>query len=215
MNLLMHMLDLAGTGVFAVTGALAAGRKRMDVFGVVVLGCVTALGGGTLRDMILGVHPVFWISDKYYLAVATIAAVGTYLLARRRKLPSTALLYMDAVGLAVFTIIGFQKGFNLVHEYGIAIVLGVMTGVVGGIARDILSAEVPLILSREIYASASMCGASILALLSYLEVQPVFSVTTSLLATLGIRIAAVHWNLTLPIFRLGDDRENNVGGPKA
>ena len=151
MGPLIHILDLVGTGVFAITGALAAGRKRMDVFGVVVLGCVTALGGGTLRDLILGIRPVFWISGTHYLVVAAIAAMGTYLLARRGSLPTIGLVYLDAVGLAVFTIIGFQKGFHVTHEYSIAIVMGVMTGVFGGIIRDVLSAEVPLIFRREIF----------------------------------------------------------------
>ena len=105
---LIHILDLIGTAVFAITGALAAGRKRMDVFGVVVLGCVTALGGGTLRDMALGMSPVFWISNTHYLFVAATAAMGTYLIARRCKLPANALLFFDAMGLAVFTVIGFE-----------------------------------------------------------------------------------------------------------
>ena len=87
MDLVMHMLDLIGTAVFAITGALAAGRKRMDIFGVVVLGCVTALGGGTLRDVILGIRPVFWISGTHYLAVAALAAIGTFLVAQRWRLP--------------------------------------------------------------------------------------------------------------------------------
>jgi uncharacterized membrane protein YeiH len=106
------MLDLIGTAVFAITGALAAGRKQMDIFGVVVLGCVTALGGGTLRDVILGIYPVFWISDTWYLGVAVTAAVATFVSARRWRLPATVLLYADAVGLAVFTVIGFQGGFR-------------------------------------------------------------------------------------------------------
>ena len=108
MEFVIHLLDLVGTAVFAITGALAAGRKRMDVFGVVVLGCVTALGGGTLRDVILGSRPVFWIADTKYLAVAAIVAIGIFVLARRKTLPPMVLMYSDAVGLAVFTVIGFQ-----------------------------------------------------------------------------------------------------------
>ncbi len=204
---LIHILDLLGTAVFAISGALAAGRKRMDVFGVVVLGCVTALGGGTLRDLILGIRPVFWISSTHYLWVAAIAALGTYLLARLFRLPSKGLVYMDAAGLAVFTIIGFERGFHISEDYTIAIVMGVVTGVVGGIIRDVLSAEVPLILRREIYASASLCGATLLALFLYLQLPATSSVSAALLTTLGIRLAALHWNLALPMFRLKDDQE--------
>jgi uncharacterized membrane protein YeiH len=215
MTQLIHILDLIGTAVFAITGALAAGRKRMDVFGVVVLGCVTALGGGTLRDMVLGVSPVFWISSRHYLFVAALAAMCTYLLARRCRLPATALLPLDAIGLAVFTVIGFEKGLNISQDFSIAVVMGVITGVVGGIVRDVLSAEVPLILHQEIYASASLCGASLLALLYYLQLPASLSVLASLLTTLGIRIAALHWNLALPIFRLQEDQEKKGNGPRA
>lgn len=207
MDLVMHMLDLVGTAIFAVTGALAAGRKQMDVFGVVVLGCVTALGGGTLRDVILGSQPVFWISDTRYLAAAAIAAIGTFVLARRRKLPEMILMYADAAGLAVFTVIGFQRGFHATHMHSIAIVMGVTTGVAGGILRDVLSGEIPLILRREVYASASLCGAGLFALLSHLQALNSFNVSAAVLTTLAIRLAALHWNLSLPLFRLEEDGE--------
>jgi len=205
MDLLIHVLDLVGTAVFAITGALAAGRKRMDAFGVVVLGCVTALGGGTLRDVILGSHPVFWIADPAYLAVAAIVSLGTFVVARRSKLPPVVLMYADAVGLAVFTLIGFQKGLHETHLYSIAIVMGVATGVVGGIVRDVLSGEIPLIFRREIYASASLCGAALLALLTHLQLPSPLTVSASVLTTLAIRSAALHWDLALPLFRLEDD----------
>lgn len=203
----LHLFDLFGTAVFAITGALAAGRKHMDIFGVVVLGCVTALGGGTLRDMILGIHPVFWVSDTTYLGVATVAAVGTFLTARRWRLPSKGLLYADAVGLAVFTVIGFQKGLQGTHDYGIGIVMGVTTGVVGGIIRDLLSGEIPMILRREIYASASLCGAVLLMLLYPLRLPRLFSILVAALATLTIRLAALHWKLSLPHLRLKESEE--------
>ena len=193
------MLDLLGTAVFAITGALAAGRKQMDIFGVVVLGCVTALGGGTLRDVILGIYPVFWISDTAYLGVAVTAAVATFVSARRWRLPATVLLYADAVGLAVFTVIGFQRGFQGTHAYSIGIVMGVTTGVVGGIIRDVLSGEIPLIFRREIYASASLFGAALFALLYHLRLPNLFVVLVAASTTLVIRLAALHWNLALPI----------------
>lgn len=210
MELTIHLLDLVGTVVFAITGALAAGRKRMDIFGVVVLGCVTALGGGTLRDVILGIRPVFWISDTYYLAVAAIAAIGTFVLARRWKLPGMVLMYADAVGLAVFTVIGFQRGFNETHVYSIAIVMGVTTGVAGGVIRDVLSGEIPLIFRQEIYASASLCGAAVLALLSHLQLPSLVTVSAAVLTTLVIRLAALHLNLALPLFRLEEDRKKSI-----
>jgi len=206
MNMLTYILDLFGTAIFAITGALAAGRKRMDIFGVVVLGCVTALGGGTLRDLILGDRPVFWIADTSYLAVASITALCTFGIAHRWRLPARGLIYADAVGLAVFTVIGFRKGFQITHLYSIAIVMGVATGVAGGIIRDVLSGEIPLILRREIYASASLLGAALLALLTYLQFPSPLRVSASILAILIIRLAALHWKLSLPLFLLLEDR---------
>lgn len=207
MDLVTHMLDLFGTAVFAITGALAAGRKRMDIFGVVVLGCVTALGGGTLRDLILGARPVFWIADTTYLVVASITALGTLVLAHRWRLPARGLIYADAVGLAVFTVIGFRKGFQITHLYSISIVMGVATGVAGGVIRDMLSGEIPMILRREIYASASLCGAALLALLTYLQLPAPLRVSAAILATLIIRSSALHWKLSLPLFLLLEDKD--------
>ncbi|MDG5766055.1 trimeric intracellular cation channel family protein [Balneolales bacterium ANBcel1] len=198
---LIYILDLLGTATFAVTGALAAGRKRMDVFGVVVLGCVTAVGGGTLRDVILGNHPVFWVSDPVYLPVAALAALGTFLLVRYWWIPMKTLLYADAGGLAIFTIIGFRHGFEVTGSYGIAIVMGMMTGVVGGMIRDVLAGEIPLILRREIYASASLCGAVLFAVLHYFQVPGVWAVIPAVMAVLIIRIAALYWNVSLPLLR--------------
>lgn len=209
MDFMMYILDLVGTAIFAITGAFAAGRKRMDIFGVVVLGYVTALGGGTLRDVILGNHPVFWISDTNYLTVAAIAAIGTFVFVRRWRLPMIVLMYADAAGLAVFTVIGFQKGFHTTGVYHIAIVMGVTTGVVGGIIRDVLSGEIPLILRREIYASASLCGAVLLALMSYLQFPSHLTVPFTVLIILVIRLAALHWNLSLPLFRLEEVDTDN------
>lgn len=204
----MYILDLAGTLIFAVTGALAAGRKQMDVFGVVVLGCVTSMGGGSVRDMVLGNHPVFWISDMTYLWVAMGGAVGTFILVRHKRLPALALFYADAAGLAVFTVIGFQKGFQATHTYTIAVVMGMTTGVVGGMFRDVLSGEIPLILRREIYASASICGASVFAVLTHFHLD-LLSIPLAVLTTLGIRVAALHWNLSLPLLSLGEEERGS------
>ncbi|MCK4564013.1 MAG: trimeric intracellular cation channel family protein [Verrucomicrobia bacterium] len=200
MDSVIHILDLIGTAVFAITGALVAGRKRMDTFGVVILGCVTAVGGGTLRDVVLGCSPVFWISSPHYLAIATIAAIGTFVVVHRWRLPEMLLAYADAVGLAVFTVIGFQAGFQTTHSYGISIVMGMTTGVVGGIVRDVLAGEIPLIFHKEIYASASLAGATLLALSTRLQGSTSLAILLSILTTLGIRLAALHWNLTLPVF---------------
>lgn len=195
-------IDMVGVSFFAIAGALAAGRKHMDLFGVIVLGCVTAIGGGTVRDIILGAYPVFWVEDPRFFLVAVVSAIGTFALARRRMLPVRFMMYADAAGLAVFTVLGFQKGFLLTQSYGIGIIMGVMTGVVGGIIRDVLSDEIPLIFRREIYASASLSGAIILALISHFYGSGFVAIVVAVLTVLTIRLVAIRWNISLPVFAL-------------
>jgi uncharacterized membrane protein YeiH len=199
MQTLLHILDIFGVAVFAISGALAAGKRRMDLFGVVVLAAVTALGGGTLRDMILDVGPVFWTTDPTYLIVAVAAAVATFFTVRLFSLPPMLLAIADAVGLAVFTILGTEKALAVGMPAVIAVVMGVITGVVGGMIRDVLSGEMPLILRSELYATASLCGAIILTLtISKLQVREI-AVLASLFVTLALRLSAIKWKISLPL----------------
>ena len=131
----------------------------MDLLGVVVLAIVTALGGGTIRDLALGAMPVFWISAPIYVLVAAATAILIIFIVRFFNMPYKVLSVADAAGLSIFTVVGTQKALALDVHVVIAIVMGVMTGVVGGMIRDILSGEIPLVLKREIYATASLCGA--------------------------------------------------------
>ncbi len=199
-DFMIYALDLFGVAVFAITGALAAGEKQMDLFGVVVLALATALGGGTLRDLILGAYPVFWISDPTYIFVGTAAASIIFVLARFVRPPSKALKFADAFGLAVFTVIGTSKAISLGVPVSISVIMGVLTGVAGGIIRDILSGEIPLVLKAEIYATASLCGAITFAVLTnYFHLMHLPS-SASITIVLAIRLAAIHWNLSLPHF---------------
>lgn len=200
MQTLLYILDLAGTFVFAITGALAAGKKRMDIFGVAVLGLVTALGGGTLRDMILDVGPVFWVHQPIYLAVAVGAAIATFLIVRFFTIPSDLLNIADAVGLAVFTVIGTDKALLLGLSPVIAVLMGVMTGVAGGMLRDILAGEIPLILRTEIYATASLSGGIVFTLITLDTQAREAAVALSIVVTLGLRLSALKWKLSLPVF---------------
>jgi uncharacterized membrane protein YeiH len=197
---MLYLLDLFGTAVFAATGALAAGRKHMDVFGVVVVALVTALGGGTARDVVLGVGPVFWVHDAAYVIVAACAAVGTFVLARFARLPERALLVADAFGLAVFTAIGAQRAFAAGAAGLIAVLMGVMTGVAGGMVRDVLCGEIPLILRKEIYATASLAGATAFVLLRSGGVERTPATAAAVVLVLAVRLAAIHWRLSLPVF---------------
>lgn len=197
---MIYVLDLFGVAVFAVTGSLAAGKKQMDLFGVVVLALATALGGGTLRDLILGAYPVFWISDPLYIFVGTVVAIAVFVLARFFRPPSRALKFADAFGLAVFTIIGTDKAMVLGVPGSISVIMGVMTGVAGGIIRDLLSGEIPLVLKAEIYATASLCGAIVFTILTTHFPSTPLRAPVAITAVLALRLAAIHWNLSLPLF---------------
>jgi len=200
MQTLLYVMDLFGVAVFAITGSLAAGKKRMDLFGVVVLATVTALGGGTLRDLVLGASPVFWVSAPIYLLVAVATAIVTFFLVRFCGLPLKLLSVADAFGLAVFTVLGTQKAFDMGISPGIAVVMGIMTGVVGGIIRDILSGEIPLILRREIYATASLCGAITFCVVSSTLQNQALAALASVIVTLGLRLSAIKWKMSLPLY---------------
>lgn len=202
----LYALDLFGVAVFAVSGSLAAGRKKMDVFGVIVLGLVTALGGGTLRDMLLDIGPVFWIKEPFYLMLAGVSSMLTFIAVRIFTIPRRGLLFSDAFGLAVFTALGTSKTLEIIDSQSVAVVMGIMTGVAGGIIRDILSAEVPLILQREIYATAALCGAIIYVIANRILLPDSTCLTVAIAATLLIRLAAIHWNFTLPVFVSRDDK---------
>lgn len=196
---ILYSLDLLGTVVFAITGLLAARRKMLDLFGAIVIAMVTAIGGGTLRDLIIGV-PVFWTQNDIYIYIVVIAAMMLFFLARYRRLPVKLLLFLDALGLAVFTVIGTQKAMALGFSDPIAIMTGIMTGVVGGIIRDVLVGEVPLVFRKEIYATASFVGASMFLLLEHLGFSIDIAVIVAILATLGLRVGAIMFNIELPVF---------------
>ena len=205
MQTLMYFLDLFGVAVFAITGSLAAGRKQMDLLGVVALAAVTALGGGTIRDLVLGIRPVFWVDAPIYVLIALVIAILIFFLVRFYRIPYKVLLVADAFGLSVFTVVGTQKALALETHVGIAVVMGIMTGVVGGMLRDILSGEIPLILRREIYATASLCGAITFSVISLALLNQNLAIIASIAMTLGLRLSAIKWNLSLPLFISHDE----------
>lgn len=201
---MIYLLDLFGTAVFAIAGSLAAGKKHMDIFGVLVVAFATALGGGTLRDVILGSHNVFWISDTAYILVAFCASVLTFALARIFTRRNKILQVADAFGLAIFTVIGTQKAAALGASPIICVIMGMTTGVAGGMIRDLLLGEIPLILRAEIYATASLCGAAAFVALLYLSLAENINIFVSVAVTLTLRLAAIHWKLSLPVFSIKD-----------
>ena len=198
----LYWLSMAAVAVNALTGVLDAGRKQMDVVGVVMVGCVAALGGGTVRDLLLQ-RPVFWIQDPNHLVVAFVSTVGVFLLVRRLRLPATVFLIPDAVGLALFTVAGTQIALDHPTHWLAASLLGVITGVLGGVLRDVLCNEVPLIFVRgELYATAAWMGALLLVLLELVVGMPPLSASlVAMLVIFLMRVAALAFKLRMPTYR--------------
>jgi uncharacterized membrane protein YeiH len=201
--MLLYILDLLGVTVFAVSGALAAGRKRLDLLGVVVIAAVTAIGGGTTRDLLLDRHPVFWVADPLYLAVITGAALLTVVYVRWRPPPEKALAVADAFGLAFFVTSGAGIAQQLELPAISVMVMGVLTGVAGGVIRDVLTTEIPLILRHgEFYAVAAITGAgALLAMVALGAPAPIPSLV-GMAVIIALRLASIVWGFRLPVFSL-------------
>ena len=200
---LVRVLDLLGIGVFAVSGALAAGRKRLDLLGVFVLASVTAIGGGTVRDLLLDRHPLPWLTDASYLGVIVTAVALTFTYVRWRRPPLASLLVADALGLALFSIAGAQIAENAGLPAAAVVVLGTVTGVGGGVIRDVLSAEIPFVLRRgNLYASTVIVGIAAYLTLEWLGIarQPASLMGMALIA--AVRFAAIRWELALPVLEV-------------
>lgn len=209
---ILYLLSLAGVAVFAVSGALAAGRKQFDFFGVLVIAVVTGIGGGTIRDLLLDRNPVFWIADTNYLWVTTGAAVVTLVWVRFHRPPIRPLLIADALGLALFTISGTQIAADTGTSPGVAVLMGCITGVAGGVVRDVLSAEVPLLLrDRELYATTSIAGALVyLLLLGRFDLDRTAAALAGMATVALLRFAAIWWRLRVPVFKLPQDEGRDI-----
>jgi len=206
---ILHLIELLGVAVFAVSGALAAGRRSLDLLGVVVIATVTATGGGTLRDLLLDRSPVFWIADTTYIYASIAAALLTVVYARFRHPPERFILIADALGLALFSISGAQIAENAGYGGIVVVIMGTLTGAAGGMLRDVLCAEVPLILRRSrIYATAAIIG-----IIVYLILQPLLDRTLAALLGMAsiasLRLAAIIWDWTLPVFSLPGGKDEH------
>ena len=196
---LPYYIDLLGTLVFATSGALAASDKNVykDIFGVTFTGFVTAVGGGTLRDMILGTRPV-WVADGNYLLAITIgvllAIVFKYYILKYRR---TFFLF-DTLGIALYTVVGVQKSLEFGVSPSAAIIMGMFSAVMGGVIRDTLINEIPLIFRKEIYATACLSGAAVFVLLKLFQVDDNINSLVSVLIIILIRTIAVKYKLALP-----------------
>ncbi|MBX3010543.1 MAG: trimeric intracellular cation channel family protein [Caldilineaceae bacterium] len=198
--MLLYFLDLAGVAVFAVSGVLAARDRNLDLLGVIVVAAITAIGGGTLRDLLLNRHPIFWIIDPWYLTVIIAAALLTVIYVRRQPPPGITLLVADTLGLALFALSGAQLAEAAQCPPLIVVLMGTMTGVTGGILRDVITAKVPLLLRREIYATAAIVGIVAYLVMHALGVPRTGAFGSGMAVVIILRLMAIRWKLHLPVF---------------
>ncbi|WP_430816108.1 trimeric intracellular cation channel family protein [Carboxylicivirga sp. RSCT41] len=201
---LILTFDYIGTMVFAISGTLTAAQKRLDIFGAIFIGFVTAIGGGTVRDIMLGNLPVSWIQSYDYFFLILAGVLITILFKKFvLKLRNTLFLF-DTIGIGVFTVIGLEKALAFGISAPIAVIMGLSSAVVGGIIRDTLTNEVPLIFHKEIYATACITGAVVYLILYNLQVPQVICESITVVTIIGIRLWAVRYNITMPHISLGD-----------
>ncbi len=202
---LLLLFDYLGTMVFAISGTLTAAQKRLDIFGAIFIGFVTAIGGGTVRDVMLGNLPVSWIQSYNYFYVILAGILITIVFKKAVvKLRNTLFLF-DTIGIGVFTVLGLETALTFGISAPIAVIMGLSSAVVGGIIRDTLTNELPLIFHKEIYATACITGAIIFLILYYLNVPEVICESVTVLSIIGIRVWAVKYNITMPQVSLGDN----------
>ncbi|WP_051259851.1 trimeric intracellular cation channel family protein [Corynebacterium sputi] len=198
--MLLHVLWVIGITAEGMSGALAAGRQKMDLFGVSTIACVTAIGGGTIRDLVLGHYPLAWVKDPQYLLVIIGAAILTvsisYLMAHFRIL----FLVLDAVGLSAFAIIGTRVAIEMGHGFIIAVVAAVLTGVFGGVLRDLMCDRVPLVFQKELYASIALLGTATYFVVDWLGAPEPVTIIVAVLVTFITRLLAIWRGWSLPVF---------------
>ncbi|WLG13009.1 trimeric intracellular cation channel family protein [Psychrobacter cibarius] len=200
--MLLSIVYIIGITAEAMTGALSAGRQNMDWFGVMLIASVTAIGGGSVRDILLGNYPLTWVEHPKYLLIVCVAGLITTWLAKWVVKFNGVFIRLDALGLAAFSIIGCQVGLNMGLHYGVCIVAAIVTGVFGGLLRDLICRQTPLVLHHELYASVSLIVACLYLTLQHFAVSSNISVIISLVAGYLIRMAAVRAKWRLPVFHL-------------
>ncbi|HKK62848.1 MAG TPA: trimeric intracellular cation channel family protein [Bacteroidales bacterium] len=195
-------LDYIGTMVFAISGVLTAGNKKLDLFGAMFIGVVTAIGGGTTRDLLLGVTPVTWLQGYGYLIAIfsgfLITLVFKRFVARMRR----TLFLFDTIGIGVFTIIGLEKALNLGVNPAVGVIMGMTSAVVGGVIRDTLTNEVPLIFHKEIYATACITGALFYLLFRWLDLPVALNELLTVGIIITIRLLSIRYNISFPVFKI-------------
>jgi uncharacterized membrane protein YeiH len=202
------IVELIGTIAFAISGIRLAAYKRFDWFGAYVVGLVTAIGGGTLRDLLLGI-PVFWMQTPVYLAATAVALSAVILIKKPLVTGFRSLFLFDAIGLALFVITGISKTIDVGYPMWVAIIMGCITGAFGGVVRDILINEEPLFFRKEIYATACLAGGVIYWLVSMFAHSDVLPDAACAVVVIGLRILANHYHWRLPILKVDSESEHH------
>lgn len=200
---LIYILDIIGTFAFAISGALVASKKEFDLFGVIIIAFVTAVGGGMTRDVLINAHPINWIGDLNYIWTILAAVVFTFLFKSKIAPLSKTMFLFDTIGIGVFTMLGVQKGLSYHLHPFVAIVMGMVSSVIGGVIRDVLTNEVPLIFKKEIYASACLVGGTVFLITYHFKAPESVQFFATIFTVILIRLVAVKFHLQLP--KIKDD----------
>ena len=205
--MIIHYLSLMGVFLYAMSGALAAGEKKLDWIGVVVLATITALGGGTIRDVLIQREVIFWIAEPSYVWTSLVASAFTIGYFRFFKPPCKLLLYADALGLAFFTIIGAKIAEDAGMPVLVIVLMGIITGVAGGVLRDVMCSDVPLIFrpTSTLYSVAALAGVLVYLLVDSIELGELSAAISGILVIAVIRFVAIVWNIRLPAFHISSE----------
>lgn len=195
---ILEILDYAGVAVFAATGALSASRKQLDIIGYIFLASVTGIGGGTLRDVILGATPVFWVTNPIYLVVCCCAGLLVFFSARRMESRYKFLVWLDAIGLSAYCVMGAAKGLSATGSPIVALVTGMLTATFGGILRDLLAGEPSVLLRPEVYVTAALIGAGAFVLATMAGLPLAAASTLGVISAFAVRGGALKFGWTLP-----------------
>lgn len=204
---LFNILDILGTVAFAISGALAAMDRKLDLFGIFIIAFVTSIGGGTLRDILLGATPPTWMVNNIYIYFIGAVTVLAIIFRNKINYLKTSLFLFDTIGLGVFTITGVEVGLQNNLDPIVCIALGAMTGTFGGVIRDILCAEIPVIFRKEIYATASLTGGLVFIIMAEMGVDTDLTYIVTSLIIISIRLLVVRYKISLPSFHLDPAKE--------